>query len=90
MDNQKWFHFDTQFRSLRNDFRSFLKKSGIEFEISEGCAGFHFEILLNADQKNAVEKWLEQNTFTNLWATDHTATKAPKRVGGKLDEYSFG
>ena len=61
---RKWYSFETRFISLRDELRNFLKESGIKYELS-GCFGsYHFEILCNSAELEAVNDWLDANTIT--------------------------
>lgn len=44
---RKYYNFETMFRSLKDELVTFLKKSGIYYELSGCGAGWHFEILCN-------------------------------------------
>jgi len=61
---RKYYNFETMFRSLKDELVTFLKKSGIYYELS-GCGdGWHFEILCNTEEVEKVNAWLDENTIT--------------------------
>lgn len=61
---RKYYNFETMFRSLKDELTVFLKKSGIRYELSGCGGGWHFEILCNDSEVEAVNKWLDDNTIT--------------------------
>ena len=64
----KYYHFDTMFRSLKDDLSDFLKGAGIYYELSGMCAGWHFEILATRQEADAINEWLDRNTFVEVRA----------------------
>lgn len=60
----KWYNFETMFRSLKDSLCKFLKSQGIRYELSGADAGWHFEILCNAEEVEKVNTWLDENTIT--------------------------
>lgn len=65
---RKWYHFETRFISLRDDLRNFLKESGIKYELSGAFSYYHFEILCDSAELEKVNKWLDENTITEVSA----------------------
>ena len=61
---RKYYNFETMFRSLKDELVAFLKKSGIRYELSGCGAGWHFEILCNAEEVEKVNTWLDENSIT--------------------------
>lgn len=61
---KKYYNFETMFYSLKNGLATFLKKSGIRYELSACGTGWHFEILCNAKEVEKVNTWLDENTMT--------------------------
>ena len=59
----KYYSFNTMFRSLKDDLRDFLKKAKIYYELSGRDAGWHFEILATPQEAEAINEWLDRNTF---------------------------
>lgn len=62
---RKFYSFNTMFSSLRDDLRGFLKGSGIYYELSGMCAGWHFEILASPEEVKRINDWLDANTIIN-------------------------
>lgn len=61
---RKYYNFETMFHSLKDELVTFLKKSGIYYELSGYGAGWHFEILCNTEEVEKVNAWLDENTIT--------------------------
>lgn len=61
---RKYYNFETMFRSLKDELVTFLKKSGIYYELSGCGVGWHFEILCNTEEVEKVNAWLDENTIT--------------------------
>lgn len=66
MESRKYYSFETMFTSLKNSLCEFLKANGIRYEVSG--VGYdnwvHFEILLNIDEVDMVNAWLDEHTIT--------------------------
>lgn len=60
----RYYSFNTMFRSLKDELRSFLKEAKIYYELSGRYAGWHFEILATPQEADAINEWLDRNTFT--------------------------
>lgn len=54
---KKYYNFETMFYSLKNGLATFLKKSGIRYELSACGTGWHKEV-------EKVNTWLDENTMT--------------------------
>lgn len=62
--NKKFYNFETRFRTLKDELRSFLKDNGIYYELSECFGGWHFEIKLSSDEVEIVNNFLDSITIT--------------------------
>ena len=61
---KKYYNYETNFRSLKDELVTFLKQSGIYYELSGCVADWHFEILCNTEEVKKVNTWLDENTIT--------------------------
>ena len=61
---KKYRSFETMFRSLKDELCTFLKESGIYYELSGCYSGWHFEVLCNEDEAGKINAWLDENTIT--------------------------
>lgn len=61
---RKWYNFETMFRSLADELSWFLKVSNIKYERSGCFDGYHFELLCDDTESEAVDNWLEAHTIT--------------------------
>ena len=61
--SRKFYSFETMFRSLKDELRSFLKTSGFYYELSGCFGGWHFEIRLSEDEVQIVNNWLDEHTI---------------------------
>ena len=64
----KYYSFETMFRSLKDELSVFLKRASIYYELSGMGAGWHFEILATPQQADAINEWLDRNTFVEVRA----------------------
>lgn len=64
----RYYSFDTMFQSLKDELRAFLKRAGIYYELSGMYAGWHFEILATPQEADAINEWLDRNTFVEVRA----------------------
>ena len=60
---KKYYSFETMFTSLKNELAKFLKENGIYYELSGTTASYHFEILLDSDETQKVNDWLDEHTI---------------------------
>lgn len=60
----RYYSFNTMFRSLKDELGAFLKRAKIYYELSGWYAGWHFEILATPQEADAINEWLDRNTFT--------------------------
>lgn len=61
--SKKFYSFNTMFRSLKDDLRSFLKTQGFYYELSGCFGGWHFEIRLDQSEVEIVNNWLDEHTI---------------------------
>ena len=62
----KYYNFETMFRSLKDLLCKYLKTNGFYYELSGAAAGWHFEILTDADGAQKINKFLDANTITEV------------------------
>ena len=62
----RYYSFETMFRSLKEELSVFLKRASIYYELSGMGAGWHFEILATPKQADAINEWLDRNTFVEV------------------------
>lgn len=60
----KWYNFETAFVSLKNALCEFLKLAGIRYECSSAPGNYHFEILCNSANVQAINDWLDAVSIT--------------------------
>lgn len=65
----KWYNFETNFRTLKDLLRGFLKALHIKYELSD-CSGadfgaWHFEIYTDSDGAKLINKWLDYHSYIN-------------------------
>lgn len=65
---KKYYNFETLFKSLKDEFRQFLKENNIYYELSEigNFCGWHFEILCTPEDVNRCNNWLNAHTITEV------------------------
>lgn len=56
---RKWYNFETPFVKTAERLHDFLQDQNFKHEVSAVMAGYHFEILLNAEEVQAVESFLQ-------------------------------
>ena len=61
---RKYYNYETNFRILKDEIVTFLKKSGVYYELSGCTARWHFEILCNTEEVEKVNTWLDEHTIT--------------------------
>ena len=59
----KYYSFETMFKSLKDSLKRFLLDSNIYFEISGVVAGWHFEILTDANGVEMINNFLDNTTI---------------------------
>lgn len=62
----KWYNFETLFITLRDGLRKFLRDNGIKYELSSCGPGYHFEILTDQAGADMINRWLDENTITEV------------------------
>jgi hypothetical protein len=60
----KWYHFDTMFRSLKDDLREYLQSQRIRYELSGARAGWHFEVLASPEDVRLINAFIDSVTIT--------------------------
>lgn len=63
---KKWYNFETAFLSLADGLSAYLKRKGIYYERSGAYGNYHFEILADDNDVNAINAFLDENTFTGV------------------------
>lgn len=63
---KKWYNFETAFVTLADGLSAYLKRKGIYYERSGAYGNYHFEILAGDNDVNAVNAFLDENTFTEV------------------------
>lgn len=59
----KYYSFETITRTLKDSLKSFLLDNNIYFEISGVVAGWHFEILTDANGVEMINEFLDSTTI---------------------------
>lgn len=63
---KKWYNFETAFVPLADALSAFLKLREIYYERSGAYGNYHFEILADDNDVNAINAFLDENTFTEV------------------------
>ena len=63
---KKWYNFETAFVSLADSLSAYLKRKGVCYERSGAYGNYHFEILADDNDVNAINAFLDENTFTEV------------------------
>ena len=63
---KKWYNFETAFVTLADSLSTHLKRNGIYYERSGAFGNYHFEILASENDVNAINSFLDENTFTEV------------------------
>lgn len=58
---KKYRSFETFNRPVKDGLTSYLKSSGIYYEISGCFDGWHFEILCDSEEAEKINSWLAAN-----------------------------
>ena len=65
---RKYYHFETAFRTLKDELKIFLQENNIYYKLC-GCPGcWNFEILCNNDEFVKVDLWITNNTIIEFRA----------------------
>lgn len=62
MDNREWLGYGIMGNNTEyiNDFRGFLRKSGIRFEEDEGIGYTRFEVYCNKDERMKIDGFRDE------------------------------
>ena len=63
---KKWYNFETSFVTLADSLSTYLKRSGIYYERSGAYGNYHFEILADDNDVNAINSFLDDNTIKGV------------------------
>lgn len=63
---KKWYNFETAFVSLADALSAFFKRCGIYYERSGAFGNYHFEILADENDVNAINSFLDANSFQEV------------------------
>ena len=63
---KKWYNFETAFVTFADSLSAYLKRAGIYYERSGAYGNYHFEILADANDVNAINVFLDENTITEV------------------------
>ena len=63
---KKWYNFETSFVSLADALSVFLKRREIYYERSGAYGNYHFEILADENDVNAINSFLDDNTIPEV------------------------
>lgn len=63
---KKWYNFETAFVTLADSLSAYLKRNGIYYERSGAYGNYHFEILADENDVNAINTFLDDNTFSEV------------------------
>lgn len=63
---KKWYNFETAFVSLADGLSAYIKRNGIYYERSGAYGNYHFEIFADENDVNAINAFLDANTFTEV------------------------
>lgn len=63
---KKWYNFETAFVTLADSLSAYLKRNGIYYERSGAYGTYHFEIFADDNDVNAINAFLDENTFTEV------------------------
>ena len=62
----KYYSFNTMFRSLKDKLTQFLKDNNIYFEVSGRAAGWHLEILTDANGAEMINNYINSISITEV------------------------
>lgn len=60
---KNWYNFETSFKSLRDELRSYLKNRGIYYELSGCYASYHFEIFCDKKQADDINSFIAASSI---------------------------
>lgn len=60
---EKWYNYETSSILLAERLSAFLKRSGIYYERSSAYSNYHFEIVADDNDVNAINSFLDENTM---------------------------
>ena len=60
---KKWYNFETAVVTLADSLSAYLKRNGIYYERSGAYGNYHFEILADENDVNAINSFLDENTM---------------------------
>ena len=63
---KKWYNFETAFVTLADRLSAYLKRNGIYYERSGAFGNYHFEILADENDVNAINAFLDENTIPEV------------------------
>lgn len=63
---KKWHNFETAFMALADALSAYLKRSGIYYERSDAYGNYHFEILADENDVNAINAFLDDNNIKGV------------------------
>ena len=63
---KKYYNFETMFLTLRNALREYLKNNNIYYELSQNESYYHFEILVDCEQLEQVNAFLDTQIITEV------------------------
>ena len=56
---KKWFNFETENPSVKDDLRKYLKCNNIMYELSACFDGWHFEIFVDENRIEDINEFLD-------------------------------
>lgn len=56
---KKWFNFETENPSVKDNLRMYLKCNDIKYELSECFDGWHFEIFVDENRVEDINEFLD-------------------------------
>lgn len=56
---KKWFNFETENPSVKNNLRKYLKCNNIKYELSSCFDGWHFEIFVDENRVEDINEFLD-------------------------------
>lgn len=67
---RKYYNYETNFRSLKDELSVYLKQNEFTYEVSATgtFCGWHFEILCNPAEVEQINRFLDEHTITEVRA----------------------
>ena len=56
---KKWFNFETENPSVKDNLRMYLKANDIKYELSSCFDGWHFEIFVDENRVEDINEFLD-------------------------------